>query len=666
MIVKPRQHNTAVRWIRFRIILVVVGLMCGFSLLIARSVQVQFLQKESWAEVAKNQVLRNLRFEPRRGEIYDRNGQEMAVSIEMDSLAANPRVIENPAAVAKQLSPIIQVPTATLKKRLKQSRAFVWLKHYLSPRRVDSIQALGLNGIHFVKEYRRYYPNMELAGHVLGFVGRDHQGLEGLELSQNLTLYGHPGSHPGAKDARGQIIYTHGLPADSDPQFYSLRLTLDKRIQYIAERELQETVTSHGAKSGMAVVMEPKSGEILAMAVFPTFNPNSFSSYGPSFWRNRAITDSFEPGSTFKVFLVAAAMEEGLVHPNDLFYCERGEYRVRNHTIHDQRKFGWLSLAQILRFSSNIGATKVGEKLGSKRFYRHIRSFGFGSATGIALPGETTGLVRSPEKWSTVDLAATSFGQSVSVSAVQLAVALGTVANDGLLMQPLIIKEVLDAQGRLARRNKPRVVRRVLSTATAQRLKKLLADVVKPGGTGERAALAQYQAAGKTGTAQKSNRQGGGYEEDLYTASFAGFVPAINPRILVVVVINEPQKGFYGGVVAAPAFRRIARQSLHALRVPPETFQNKTRNVAALDRTSSPEQQPIFTMQPVDYVQTDSECLTVMPDLTGLSLRAALDQLGRFSGELDIHGSGRVVGQNPEPGRDFKTVDSCSLILAAD
>jgi len=666
MIPEPRQHNPAIHWIRLRVIVVAVGLILGFSLLIARSVQVQFFQRDSWARIAKRQVLRNLRLEPRRGEIYDRNGQELAVSIEMDSLAADPRILDNPAATARKLSAVIQVPAASLKKRLQQPRSFVWLKHHLSPRQVDSIRALDLKGIHFVKEYRRYYPNVDLAGHVLGFVGRDHHGLEGVELSEEFLLRGHPGTHPGAKDARGQIIYTHGLPAESSPQRYSLKLTLDNRIQYIAERELKETVTGHEAESGMVVVLEPESGEILAMAVFPTFNPNSFSFYGPSVWRNRTVTDAFEPGSTFKIFLMAAALEEGLVQPNDLFYCEQGKYRVLNHTIHDLRKFGWLSVAHILRLSSNIGATKVGEKLGAERFYHYVRSFGFGAPTGIGLPGETSGLVRPPEKWTTVDLAAASFGQGVSVSALQLAMALGAVANDGLLMQPLIVREVLDAEGKVLRRNKPRAVRRVISAATAQQLKKLLADVLKPGGTGTEAALAQYQAAGKTGTAQKSNRQRGGYDKDRYTASFVGFVPAIDPRILVVVVIDEPKKGFYGGVVSAPAFRRIARQTLHALQVPPENVKNNVGNTATLDSTEPPEQQTLIALQPVAHVRTDHECLTVMPDLTGLSLRAALDHLHDFTGSLHIHGSGRVVGQNPEPGRHLKTVDSCSLTLTAD
>ena len=401
------------------------------------------------------------------------------------------------------------------------------------------------------------------------------------------------------------------------------------------------------------------------MGVFPTFNPNSFSSYGPSVWRNRAVTDAFEPGSTFKVFLAAAALEEGLVDPNDLFYCEQGKYKILNHTVHDLKKFGWLSLAQILRFSSNIGAVKVAEKLGPERFYHYIRSFGFGAPTSVGVSGETSGLVRPPDEWSPVDLAAAGFGQSLSVSAIQLATALGAIANDGLLMRPLLIKEVLDGQGRVVRRNKPMAVRRVISADTARKMKGLLAAVLKPDGTGARAALAQYQAAGKTGTAQNSNRHSGGYADDRYTASFVGFAPVIDPKILVVVVVNEPQKGFHGGVVAAPAFRRIAQQALHALQVPPEKIKEKSDKLAAFDNTV-PSQQSLVALQPVAFGRTNYNQAMVMPDLTGLSLRAALNRLKNFAGSLDIHGSGRVVGQNPEPGRNLSTVDSCSLILAAE
>lgn len=657
-----RQNHTAARSIRIRLLLVGVALLVGFCLLAARSLQIQFFQREQWTELARRQVWKDLSFEPRRGEIYDCNGEELAVSIKMDSLAANPRAVKDPEATARSLAAVIEMPVAKLVAKLRQPRSFVWLKHCLPPRQVDAVRSLHLEGIHFVKESRRYYPNGELAGHVLGFVGREHRGLEGLELSQDALLRGRTGSHPGARDALGHTIYTHGLPEETPPHGRSLRLSLDKRIQYIAEKELQATVKAYQAQSGMVVVTEPDTGAILAMATVPSFNPNAFCSFEPSAWRNRAVTDAFEPGSTFKVFLLATGLEEEIVHLDDLFYCEQGNYRIMNHTIHDLRKFGWLSLAQILRFSSNIGASKVGEKLGAQRFYHALRSFGFGDRTGIRLPGETPGLIRSPEEWSAVDLAAASFGQSLSVSAIQLSMALGAVANDGLLMRPLLIKEVLDARGEVLGRYKPRVLRRVLSVPTATCMKTLLADVITQGGTGVRAALAHYRAAGKTGTAQKGKRKSIGYVDKCYTASFVGFVPVEKPRIVVVVVINEPQKGLYGGVVAAPAFRSIARQTLHCLNVVPQN----DRKIATLGGNTTGTAELFPGLQVVTCAQTGRRPPGLMPDLSGLSLRMALDRLREFPGTLEIHGSGRVVGQSPEPGTNLSAVGCCRLSLAAD
>jgi cell division protein FtsI (penicillin-binding protein 3) len=585
----------------------------------------------------------------------------------MESLAANPRIILEPDVVAKRLAATIGIPAASLKGKLRKQRSFVYLKHYLSPREADAVRGLGLQGVHFVDENRRYYPNVELAGHVLGFVGREHRGLEGLELSQDLLLHGRSDIHPRAKDARGQTIYTHGLPTNAEPKGYSLKLAMDKRIQHIAERELQSTVETYQAKSGMAVVMNPTNGEILAMALQPGFNPNAFSSYSFSGWRNRIVTDAFEPGSTFKIFLAAAALEEGLVDPGDLFYCEQGKYHIAKHTIHDMRKFGWLSLAQILRFSSNIGAAKVGDKLGANRFYHYIRAFGFGTPTGIELPGETAGLVRPPEEWSTIDLAAASFGQSLSVSAIQLALALGAVANGGLLMQPLLVKEVLDSQNQIVRQNQPRAIRRVISKSTARVMKRLLAQVVSPKATGAQAALTHYRAAGKTGTAQKTDGHSGGYVDDRYIASFIGFVPVANPEVVVVVVINEPQEGLYGGVVAAPAFRRIAEQALLCLQVPPEQKGNWPGKLAESGPYEPLVQQPLKTLQPVLYGDEKSGSQqALMPDLTGLSLRAALDHLPACSEPADIHGSGRVVRQHPEPGSALGAASSCSLTLEPD
>jgi cell division protein FtsI (penicillin-binding protein 3) len=657
-----RTKSKRADWLRLRLFLVTMGLLVGYLLLAMRSLQLQVLDQEALAAFASKQIDTALEFEPRRGDIYDRNGQELAVSIDMDSLAADPQAIEDPHLAARQLAPLIGMSKSTVLGKLRQSRSFVWLKRCLTPKQADAIRALGLPGIHFVSDSRRYYPDGEVVGHVLGFVGRDNHGLEGLEFSQESLLRGSSDIQPGERDARGHIIYTDGLPPQAVPQGEGLRLTLDKRVQYITAKELQETVKSFEAASGVAVVMEPSTGEVLALACYPSFNPNNFGSYQPQAWRDRVVTDAFEPGSTFKVFLAAAALNDMIMQPGDLFYCEEGKYEILNHTIHDVHKHGWLSLADIVRVSSNIGAVKVGQKVGAKRFYKYMRAFGFGEPTGIELPGETAGIVRPPEDWYPIDLVTASFGQGVSVSAIQLAAALSAVANGGLLMQPFIVKEVVDGRGQVIERHEPQVVRRVISEATAKTLKSLLSEVVTPDGTGAQAALDLYSAAGKTGTAQRSDRQGRGYSRDRFTSSFIGFVPVGDPRIVVVVVINEPKKGEYGGVVAAPAFRRIAEQTLHCLNVPPD----KMERSATLERGRRPTDQA-SAVQPAAYEPVDSAGERgLMPNLTGLSLRAALDQLRDLPCALEIRGSGRVVRQSPKPGKNMESIKSCRLVLAPD
>jgi len=656
-----RKQAKKVGWLRLRLFFVAGVLLLGYLLLVARSLQLQVLEQAVWAAIASHQVKMSLRLEPRRGDISDRNGQELAVSIDQDSLAANPKAVEDPQTAARELAPLTGMPKSAILGKLRQPRSFVWLKRNLIPKQADQIRALGLNGIHFVSESRRYYPDGEVVGHLLGFVGRDNRGLEGLEVSHDSLLRGSSDIQSGERDARGRIIYTDGLPAQELPQGDSLRLTLDKRIQYITAKELQETVKSFDAASGTAVVMEPSTGEILAMACYPSFNPNNFGSYQPAAWRNRVVTDTFEPGSTFKVFLAAAALEEGVAKPGDLFFCEDGNYEILNHTIHDVHKHGWLSLADIIKVSSNIGAVKVGQKVGAKRYYKYIRAFGFGEPTGVELPGETAGVVRPPSDWYPIDLVTASFGQGVSVSAIQLATALSAVANDGLLVRPFLVKEVVDPQGRVIERHEPTVVRRVISEATAKTLKRILADVVTPDGTGVQAALDHYSAAGKTGTAQKSSQRGRGYTSDRFTSSFIGFVPAVDPRIVVVVVINEPRKGQYGGIVAAPAFRRIAEQTLYCLNVAPD----KMEKGATLE-ASRPKGDPAPAMLPTAFEAKEDADRGLMPNLTGLSLRAALDQLRDLPCSLEIRGSGRVVGQSPEPGRGLSGIKSCRLILAPD
>ena len=347
----------------------------------------------------------------------------------------------------------------------------------------------------------------------------------------------------------------------------SVVLTIDKTIQYTAEKELAVAVRKSGAKGGTAIVMDPKSGEVLAMANYPQFNPNDLSSTSQAALKNRAIVDTYEPGSTFKVFLLAAALEEGVVKPGDKFNCENGSMELAGKVIHDTHKHGALTVREIMKFSSNIGSAKIAAKLGKERFYDYITSFGFGSPTGIELNGEGSGILRSMKTWSNLELATLSFGQGVSATPIQLTTAFSAIANGGYLMKPYLVKDILDRDGKVIKSNQPQIVKKVISGDTASKVTEMLRDVVAEGGTGTEAALNGYDVAGKTGTAQKVSG-GRGYRENKHVASFIGFVPAESPELVVLVAIDEPEGIQYGGIVAAPAFRAISETSLRYLNSP--------------------------------------------------------------------------------------------------
>ncbi len=554
-----------------RILVIGFLFLLSYLVVLGRSFQLQVLRSETLRGRAERQQRKFTLSTPRRGRIFDREGQELAVSVAVDSIYAQPRKIFDRSAVARQLSPILRIPRRELLNKLSPERPFVWLSRRISPSQSLKIKALDLKGIGFIQENKRFYPNRTLAGHLLGFAGLDSQGLEGLELKYDHLIKGEPELFLTERDARGHTIFPRGGNLLRSSEGNDLYLTIHKGIQYIAERELKKAVLATRAKSGVVVVTNPLTGEVLALALQPEFNPNCFWRYQPSLWRNRAITDSFEPGSTFKVFLLAAAIEEAVAQPKDLFFCEKGSYEIGGNTIHDPREYGWLSLEQIIHFSSNIGASKIGEKLGKEKFYQYITAFGFGEKTGIDLPGEISGLVRPPRSWFQMGVRTISFGQGISLSPLQLISALGAIANGGRLMRPFVVKKIIDPRGTVIHTTKPRVIRRVISPKTARIVTKILTGVVKKNATGWRAALKGYEVAGKTGTAQKADIINGGYSEDRLLGSFMGFVPAKEPELAILVIIDEPQGKANGGLVAAPVFKRIAEKTLLILGAPPTT-----------------------------------------------------------------------------------------------
>lgn len=555
------------KYFRLRVSLIGAVFMTGLVVILGRAAYLQVLCGPALAQKASGQYAQTIHTVGKRGTIYDTEMRELAVSVESLSLAANPRQIEDPRQTARTLAPLVQMKTKTLAGKLRTERHFNWIKRQITPRQAQAVRALDIDGIALIPEHSRYYPNRGLGSQLIGFTGIDGVGLEGLEYQFNAELMGRKQIFTVLKDAFGRGFETPDdvLRRDSGN---NVVLTIDRTIQHVAERSLKQAVDTHRAKSGMVIVMAPQTGDVLAMAHYPFFNPNNFRQYRRETRRNRAVTDAFEPGSTMKLFSVAAALESGCCTPHTIFYCENGRYRIGTNTIHDTEKHGWLSLQRIVKFSSNIGAVKIGETIGPAALHRALTQFGFGRDTGLRFPGETGGSLAAAKRWTRFDVAAASFGQGVSVSALQLTTAVAAIANDGILMKPRVVRAITDPRGRLVRAFKPQRISRVISSQTAAHVSRMMALVIGEGGTGTQAALEGYTAGGKTGTAQKIGPSGT-YAENLYVSSFVGFAPLEEPRLAILVVLDEPRNGYYGGIVAAPVFRQIAQEVLGYLNVRP-------------------------------------------------------------------------------------------------
>ncbi len=534
----------------------------------ARAAYLQLFRGEWLSSKAVGQVEETLTLHGKRGTIYDTRHQPVAVSIETSSVAANPGMIENKASVARKLAGALNLSAAAVARKLAEKRHFVWLKRQATPNEAEAVKSLKIAGVDFLPEHSRFYPNTSLAAQVLGFTGIDGHGLEGLEFYYDQELKGGTERVTILKDALGRGFEADRL-AGRHKTGHNLVLTLDRHIQYIAEKALALAVTDHKAQSGLAIVMAPDSGAILAMAHYPFFNPNNFRKYSRDNWRNRAITDPFEPGSTLKIFSAAAALESGSSTPSTIYFCENGDYIISGHTVHDTKSHGWLSLQQIVKYSSNIGAVKIVERIGVQTLHENLRGFGFGQRTRIDCPGESPGALAHYKRWTAVDAGAIAFGQGISVTGLQLITAVAALANDGLMMRPHIVQAVTDFNGRPIRKVEPEAVAQVVSVNTARSVRRIMRTVITPGGTGVEADLDGYSVCGKTGTAQKIGKDGT-YSPNAYVASFVGFAPTERPALAVLVVVDEPQNGHYGGSVAAPAFKQIIKETLSYLNIAPD------------------------------------------------------------------------------------------------
>jgi cell division protein FtsI (penicillin-binding protein 3) len=666
------------KWVRLRIGLVALALVAFGLYISGRFFYLQVIRGPELREEATREYQKFCPILPVRGMILDRSGTELAVSTRVSSVVAHPSQIRHAARLSRELAPILGYNQRDLQEILTRARPFVFVKRHLTPEREEAFRAweaaeskrarasktagrTDLDAIYLVPEAKRYYPQLALAGQVLGFCNIDGQGLEGLELQYDHQLYGKPKQCWNMTDARGHIVVTGEKAWDPEVMGNNVILTLDRTLQYLAEKELVAGVEKFHAAGGLALVMRPQTGEILAMAQTPCMNPNRFTQFPESARRNRLVTDCLEPGSTFKIFTAAAGLDAQVVKPADRFHCENGVWHLGpKEIIHDAHPYGILTVQQIIQKSSNIGAAKIGNRVGAKRFDHYIRDFGFGRRTGILFPGESGGLVKNIVlARSPIDRATLAFGQGVSVTILQMTLALAAMGNEGVLMEPHLVKEVVNPVGEKVKEYPPHPVRRVLSQHTAREMLAIMETVTQAGGTAKEAAPPGFTVAGKTGTAQKI--VGRAYSHTKFNSWFIGLIPADHPVLAIAVAVEEPKGAIYGGVVAAPIFREIAAQSLRVLGYyPKEPPKDKNEPVLAgmlatpAAAATGPEKG--FTPPKLEIPQGP---LAVMPDLKGYTIRQVLTLLNRSGLHCRFEGSGMAVSQEPAPGTPITPGATC-------
>ena len=535
-------------------------------LVVARLFQFQVFQHERYAKRPAGAYFLTKPVYAPRGAIYDCRMSELATNVMVDTVAVEPGVIQDIPAVSEKLATLLEMDPAALRNRMRDPfhQKYLRVKRRIDPGVAARVKSLGLRGVNLEAENLRVYPNRDLASHTLGFVNLAGNGAAGLEMQYENQLNGRNGKVLCEVDALGRCFRETESIAPIPGS--SLVLSIDGSIQHIAQRELSLGVERSRAAAGVAIVMESETGRILALANYPDFNCNAYGEYDMKVWRNRAVQDQFEPGSTLKVVVAAAALDAGLAKPGELIDCRMGSMTVGGHVFHDHKPYGLLTFLQILEHSSNIGAIVLGMRLGEERLYESLRSFGFGSRTGIDLPAEAVGRLREPEKWSALSIASISFGQEIAITSMQILVAINAIANGGYRVRPSVVDRVIDSRGASVRMKAPERIR-MMRPETAAVIGNAFEGVVLRG-TGKRAALEGYRAAGKTGTAQKAER--GRFSKSRYMASFIGFAPLPRPQVTILVQIDEPKGAIYGGEVAAPVFQKIAQETLLNLRIPPD------------------------------------------------------------------------------------------------
>ncbi len=656
-----------------RIGFLVVFLLAGILIVIIRYGWLQLVQGSELAERMRYQVGQNYLVQSPRGAILDRNGRELAVSTMTKSLFVDPNNVENPEQLARELAPLVRKTEEEILEDISIGGGFVWVKRRLEQSEYEAVRALIREKeygrcLNFLDEAKRFYPNDVLAANVIGFVGTDDKGLDGIENAFDKYIKGevtetymYTDTHE--RPILDSIFARHGYQGD---RCKTIQLTIDSAIQFIVEQELDRAMAENEPVGVTCVAMNPKTGEILAMASRPSYNPNRFWDYKPEDWKNRAVSFIYEPGSTFKTITAGAALQEGIVSPNQIFvdpgYVMVSGMRIQNW---NGASFGTVTFADVVKQSLNTGFAMVGLQLGGEKLVKYARLFGFGEPTGIELPGEEAGILYTPDEMVDSDIATMAIGQSIAVTPLQLVTAMSAVANNGVLLKPHIVKTIKNANGSIFSEMRVEEVRKTIDSATDKTLVGLLEQVVASGG-GKKAAVRGYRVAGKTGTAQKINEYGTGYSEGKYIASFCGFGPVENPRIALLVIIDEPAGNFYGGQIAAPVAGRIFSQVFRYMRIEPsdspfddeielseDVGEGDTSGASALPQPipqkveDIPEQNEIHEEEPVPET-ADNE--VIVPDFYRKSIREAARLANDVGLILETSGSGFALEQSIDAG----------------
>lgn len=635
-----------------------------WSALVFRAAYLQFVPHEKLNSLQEKQFQTVVSLPARRGNIIDRNGKELAMSSPTYSIYADPKIIEDRKGTAKFLGKVLKENQNEIYSKIKdKNKRFVWIERLVSVSQVEEIKTQKIRGLGFVEEWKRVYPNDQLLSTTLGFTGKEGQGLEGLELFYDQQLKGESKKVSMRKDARGRPLIQDGMLFTETPQGKEIKLTIDSDLQYFVETELKQALQKHEAEAAYAVVLDAKTSAIRAIASLPSFNPNDAAKVSPGARRNRSVTDTYEPGSTLKTFVIAQALEEKVFQPNSKIWCENGHFKIGKRVIREaeaNHSQGLISVSEVLAYSSNIGTSKIALKLGDEKLRQGLMKFGFGQKLGTDLPGEAKGIILGLP-WRDHLLANVSFGQGMTASPLQMANAYAVIANGGMLNAPHIVESITDLETNQTVATETKQIRRVISEETAQQMRLMLAAVTSGKGSGVSARVEGYIVGGKTGTAQKVRTEGRGYIPGGYIGSFTGFIPANDPQYVIYVALDHPKKGYYGAQVAAPLFSRIASYAVRREGVAPEVLAEKNiSNVPVAQSEKTEKEVEEFSYADLNKTTTT---LTTVPDFKDLSMREVLQQAANQNIKIKMIGRGKVDQTVPAAGEALSEDRTMTIIL---